>query len=77
MNDISGGSSAVNVIFDTFFEAYKVLDQSMNRLEDQPPKEGDVRSSLLGSIWGGNYESFDIQREQLRRLFDAGLRYVQ
>lgn len=37
--------------------------------------DGDhLRGSILGAVWGGNYESFQIQRARLSELSEQGYR---
>ncbi|KAL8774536.1 MAG: hypothetical protein Q9209_000909 [Squamulea sp. 1 TL-2023] len=61
-NDISGGSKNVGRIFDLFSQAYNEIVKAM---------KSTTRISLLDWALGGNYENFTIQRERLRRLYNA------
>lgn len=62
-NDISGGSRLVMLIFERFARAHKELLQAM---------KSPGRISLLDWSLGGNYESFAVQRNRLRELYDEG-----
>ncbi|KAL9067034.1 MAG: hypothetical protein Q9157_006936 [Trypethelium eluteriae] len=66
-NDISGGTKLIKLILTVFSEAHQTLVQRMTELSRQPPDERKGRS-ILGSIVGGNYTSYDRQREHLRVL---------
>jgi len=78
-NNISGGSSGAERIFTKFAKVYNELVQ--NQEESQSRKhEMNVPgypSSLLGFLWGGDYESFAIQRRRLDDLHRRGYRYVE
>ncbi|EMC93008.1 hypothetical protein BAUCODRAFT_49110, partial [Baudoinia panamericana UAMH 10762] len=62
-NDISGGSREIESVLDCFRQAYALLE---NRLEDV--EEGEDHRSILECVWGGNYTSFEAQREKLGKL---------
>jgi len=77
-NDISGGSAGVERIFDKFSKAYDTLTMSM---DDADKRHSEMhldghRSSLLACLWGGNYESFSVQRARMEGLHRTGDRYV-
>ena len=69
-NDISRGTSLSDLILHTFREAHRTLDQRMNELSQQSPSQRRGRS-ILGSIIGGDYTSYERQRERLRRLVES------
>lgn len=68
-NDVSGGSSRAEHIADKFYEAYHILRDLMDLLGRAGPTIRKGRS-ILHPIFGGNYQSFVDQREQLREVYD-------
>lgn len=63
-NDISGGSAKIDAVFDCFRGAHSVIQRELQQV-----RNGDSRSrSILGCILGGNYESFEDQRDLLYRV---------
>lgn len=72
-NDISGGSRLVRVIFQRFYDAYDALNLRMSDVEREPVyADGRMRGSILGCVWGGEYDSFIMQRAKLQKLFGEG-----
>lgn len=71
-NDVSGGSTKAELIADKFYEAYQVLRDLMDHLDRAGPtlRKGQ---SILRPIFGGNYQSFIDQREQLHDVYDRML----
>lgn len=59
-NDISGGSKNIMLIFDCFSQAHEEILDAMN---------SPGRRSLLDWPLGGNYGTFEWQRNHLRALF--------
>jgi non-canonical poly(A) RNA polymerase PAPD5/7 len=57
-------------ILDAFSDAYEALQKRMSELSLMPI-ENRRYQSILGVILGGNYSSFDIQREHLRRCYES------
>lgn len=66
-NDIAGGASNTVRIQSAFSEAYNALRDRMDDLESQTIEERKGQS-ILGVILGGDYISFELQREHLRYL---------
>ncbi|KAL2265961.1 hypothetical protein VTJ83DRAFT_5313 [Remersonia thermophila] len=64
-NDISGGSSNTPTIVSLFAGAHKALTERMAQLAKDPKRAGQ---SILGVILGGNYTSFETQRNYLELL---------
>lgn len=66
---MSGGSIKAELIADKFYDAYHVLRDLMDNLGRAGPT---IRQgvSLLRPIFGGNYQSFIDQREQLQDVYD-------
>jgi hypothetical protein len=62
-NDISGGTSAVGTIFKAFSEAHALLVDPVNA--------NDPATSILSYIIGGQYKSYDEQRQQLKKIWDV------
>ena len=69
-NDISGGTSLIGLITKIFSEAHRTLVQRMAELSEQTPEQRKGRS-ILGSIIGGDYSSFEKQRSRLKGLADT------
>ncbi|OCL05785.1 Nucleotidyltransferase, partial [Glonium stellatum] len=65
-NDISRGSHQVELVFKLFSESYDMLQQRMVKLQTERTKN----ASILGTIFAGNYSSFQHQRYLLRTLHD-------
>lgn len=72
-NDISGGSSSVRDIFNLFRNAHDALCDRMTVAERANGTE-HTPVSILGAIWAGNYESFQVQRARLQELHVNGNR---
>ncbi|QDS75400.1 hypothetical protein FKW77_003007 [Venturia effusa] len=68
-NDVSGGSIKAELIADKFYDAYHILRDLMDRLGHAGPTIRKGRS-ILHPIFGGNYQSFVDQREQLQEVYD-------
>ncbi|TVY33814.1 Poly(A) RNA polymerase protein [Lachnellula occidentalis] len=66
-NDISGGSSNTSRILECFSKAYRDLQKRMGDLQVSPNR---VNESILGCILGGNYSSFDLQRNHLAHVHE-------
>ena len=68
-NDISAGSTSIGIVLRSFSHAYDTLQQTMLALgqRDFSRRHGQ---SLLGTIVGGNYASFDTQRQRMRRVYE-------
>ncbi|TVY89981.1 Poly(A) RNA polymerase protein [Lachnellula willkommii] len=66
-NDISGGSSNTSRILECFSNAYRDLQKRMGDLQVSPNR---VKESILGCILGGNYRSFDLQRNHLAHVHE-------
>lgn len=64
-NDISGGSSKVNLIFRLFSQSFYKLRDRMADLHIEHTKN----ASILEEIFAGNYSSFEIQRDHLHKLY--------
>ena len=77
-NNISGGSAGAERIFAKFAKVYHELLQIQEDCESRKHEMNTpgYRSSLLGLLWGGDYESFAIQRRRLDDLHRRGYRYV-
>ncbi|KAI1003057.1 hypothetical protein K3495_g5143 [Podosphaera aphanis] len=68
-NDIAGGSKNTVTIKYAFQDAYRDLQRRMGELQNADPK--DRRSqSILSCIIGGNYRSFEVQREHLAYIYN-------
>lgn len=63
-NDISGGSARIEDVLDLFRHAYEQLQGRLAQLH----RGQNLKDSILGCIWGGNYSSFIHQREKLSLL---------
>lgn len=68
-NDVSGGSTQAELIADKFYDAYHILRDLMDRLGHAGPTIRKGRS-ILHPIFGGNYQSFVDQREQMQEVYD-------
>lgn len=66
-NDISGGASNSGAIVNLFSECYKNLQSRLAHLQYSPERRCQ---SILGSIIGGNYSSFSLQREHLAHVHE-------
>ncbi|KAF2209566.1 hypothetical protein CERZMDRAFT_47178 [Cercospora zeae-maydis SCOH1-5] len=63
-NDISGGSRQIEKVFQCFRGAYNEIQKRLNDV-----RTGKVKTrSILGCILGGNYASFEAQRDLLHAL---------
>jgi non-canonical poly(A) RNA polymerase PAPD5/7 len=63
-NNISGGSRKAAEAFSVFGAAYDTLSDRMKATENGI----EIGPSLLGSIIGGNYETYITQRRHLSTL---------
>ncbi|KAI5360975.1 putative PAP/25A-associated, polymerase, nucleotidyl transferase domain, nucleotidyltransferase Trf4 [Septoria linicola] len=63
-NDISGGSRQIDKVFKCFRGAHNEIQRRLNDVRTGKSKS----NSILGCIIGGNYSSFDAQRQLLRSL---------
>ncbi|KAK4119519.1 hypothetical protein N657DRAFT_658928 [Parathielavia appendiculata] len=70
-NDIAGGSSNARTIISHFAHAHQQLTQRMAQLAQDPNRAGQ---SILEVILGGNYSSFEKQRNYLEKLAKEGYR---
>ncbi|KAF2097237.1 Nucleotidyltransferase [Rhizodiscina lignyota] len=66
-NDISGGSSKAQLVMSLFSEAYAAILKRMTFLESRGI-EGRKGASILGSVFAGDYSSFEHQRNLLANL---------
>lgn len=73
-NNISGGTRDIQKIFHAFSLAHKGLLERLGTIEDLEPDEEP--KSFLEYIVGGDFSSFDQQRQILHDLYDAS-KYVQ
>jgi non-canonical poly(A) RNA polymerase PAPD5/7 len=64
-NDIAGGSSNAGTVLSHFANAHQQLTQRMVQLAQDPNRAG---KSILEVIMGGNYSSFENQRNYLQAL---------
>ncbi len=71
-NDISGGSSNTARIVQIFSDAHRRLHDRMEALANMTDRKN---ASILEVILAGNYSSFRLQREHLKKLHDRGLDY--
>lgn len=67
-NDIAGGSHNTFSVRKAFSQAYDDLSKCMSELNQMPIAERR-NQSILGVVLGGNYSSFDIQRNHLERIW--------
>ena len=67
-NDISGGSSNVDVIFRSFSKAFDDIQERMHRLHRSEIKIRRAERSLLAPLLEGNYVAFDWHRQRLQSL---------
>ncbi|UJO19726.1 Poly(A) RNA polymerase cid14 [Fulvia fulva] len=63
-NDISGGSTYANKVFETFSGARAAIQRRLNQVRAGQAGDG----SILGCVLGGNYSSFREQRDRLDRI---------
>lgn len=68
-NDITAGTKGIRLIVHCFARAYEALQGKMFELRqaDFSRRQGQ---SILWTILGGDYSSFDEQRESLRRVYE-------
>jgi non-canonical poly(A) RNA polymerase PAPD5/7 len=72
-NDIAGGSKNTPKILEAFSRAFRNLQNRMSELHWMPIDQRRGQS-ILGVILGGNYSSFDIQREHLRKCYESSVK---
>lgn len=68
-NDIAGGSSNTGTVLSLFAQAHQDLTERMARVAHDPNRRGQ---SILEVIMGGNYSSFQKQRDYLELLSRQG-----
>lgn len=51
------------------------LQDRMDDVDREVISSARAPSSILEAVWAGTYDSWDIQRNRLRDLYDAGHRY--
>ncbi|KAG9235658.1 hypothetical protein BJ875DRAFT_541977 [Amylocarpus encephaloides] len=66
-NDISGGASNTPRVLECFSRAHKDLQERMDYLQKLPER---TKESILDCVLGGNYESFELQRNHLQYLHE-------
>ena len=69
-NDISGGAQNTPTITAEFRGALVALNKRMGELRTMT-FEQRKNQSILGCILGGNYASFDIQRDHLEHVYES------
>lgn len=69
-NDISGGTKNIDLILAAFSRAFDTLQEKMFELHRAVFSERRGQS-ILGTILAGNYSSYDLQREHLRRVHEG------
>lgn len=69
-NDIAGGSKNTAAILQEFRGALVALNSRMGELRTMSFAERKGKS-ILGCIVGGDYSSFDIQRNHLERVWQT------
>ncbi|KAJ5247346.1 hypothetical protein N7468_002329 [Penicillium chermesinum] len=72
-NDISGGTREVFLIFQSFSNASRQLDDQMNALT----KANDDKTSILKVILGANFDEYVEQREQLYRVYMSAPQFAK
>jgi non-canonical poly(A) RNA polymerase PAPD5/7 len=70
LNDISGGAKNTPGIRLAFSQAYQDLQKRMYELHESPIDQRRFQS-IISVIVGGNYSSFDIQRERLWEYYET------
>jgi non-canonical poly(A) RNA polymerase PAPD5/7 len=73
-NDIAGGSSNAGTVLSHFAQAHQDITRHMAQLAQDPTKHDQ---SILGVIMGGNYSSFQEQRDYLELLSRPGHRQLR
>jgi non-canonical poly(A) RNA polymerase PAPD5/7 len=68
-NDISGGSTNSPTIRRAFSIAFNDLSQRIGQVATSP-QDNRRNQSLLHCILGGNYTSFELQREHLAHVHE-------
>jgi len=68
-NNISGGSSKVQLVLDAFASAYDSLQKRMAELDSLPIEQRRGRS-ILGSIFSGDYTQFQALRQHFKHVSD-------
>ncbi|KAL3445712.1 hypothetical protein BJX65DRAFT_296794 [Aspergillus insuetus] len=71
-NDISGGTREVPLIFKSFAEAYRLLQERMVSMADSDLAAGE---SILCAIIAANYDEYRESRSQLRDVFESDPRF--
>jgi non-canonical poly(A) RNA polymerase PAPD5/7 len=69
-NDITGGSANTRTIQTAFSAAYRELKQRMAELDAMSIQDRRGKS-ILEVIIGGNYSSFEVQRDHLWKCHQA------
>jgi hypothetical protein len=62
-NNVSGGSNKIGLIFQSFGQAHDTLQERLKQHDD-----GYAVDNFLEQLVGGNFESYDTQRDFLRDL---------
>ncbi|KAH8666491.1 hypothetical protein BX600DRAFT_274394 [Xylariales sp. PMI_506] len=71
-NDISGGSSNFGLVQQNFSNAYDDLNERMHELAREQSKVHGY-DTLLAPIFGGNYSSFRLQRNYMKKIAEQGV----
>lgn len=74
-NDISGGTKEIPLILDAFADSHRKLKGMLTSIATST--NARKAHSLLEPVIGANYESYEIQREHLLRLFNRDPRFAQ
>lgn len=74
-NDISGGTKEIPLILDAFADSHRKLKDKLTSTATSMSTRKP--HSLLAPIIGAYYESYEIQREHLLRLFHNDPRFAQ
>ncbi len=75
-NDIAGGSKNTETICQTFSDAFRSLQKRMSDLL-YADKNDRRHQSILGCIVGGDYSSFEWQRNHLAHIYETKYRSAQ
>lgn len=73
-NDITGGTTGIRLIVYCFGRAYEALHQKMWGLRQAEFAERQGQN-ILWTILGGDYSSFDQQRERMRQVYERRCGY--
>lgn len=72
-NDISGGTREILLIFQSFANAFREVNDRMEALN----RSGDCQTSILEVILGGNFEDYAEQRRHLHRVYMAAPQFAK